>query len=120
MNDVAGFYQEFTLVPQQNVTANTTLPTNGMDLGLFDEVRLFLTVGAPTGTSPTLTVNVLGVDPDGGTVQLAQFNSGSAITAAGEWTVSLVNFGRRIQIQFVVGGTTPSFPVKVTGVGKTY
>lgn len=106
-----------------------TISANGnsgtVDLRWSTDVALSVTVGTPTGTSPTLMVQLDMLDACGnwitGVVKLA-----ANVTASGTYvaygglhansSVVLTDTGR---ISWTVGGTTPSFPgAQISLVGR--
>ena len=119
------YKRPFTIVAAGTVVntpnATTSIPTSGYNASPFNAARLYLNVTAVSGASASVVVNVMGKDPNGTWVQLAQFNNGTGITATGEWSVALTTMSRIIRIDFVVANTTtPSFTVTVSGDGETY
>jgi hypothetical protein len=89
----------------------------------YERISLYVAVAnAPTGTSPTLTFTLYGLDPYGATYSLV---ASSAISAAGDAILQVgpsmgsgtpyLFVPQLVQVSWTVGGTTPSF----TGVNAT-
>jgi hypothetical protein len=118
---------------QPAITATTK--TDVLSTDQYHELALNFVVGTPTGTSPTLSISLLILDPvesaNGtpltipltATALTAAANIRAVITRDGTLTVwingSATNIGKVgvpmiWQILLTVGGTTPSFPVLAT------
>lgn len=116
-----------------NVLALGAQTASGSALGTFPGentggVFYLSVVGAPTGTTPTLTAKIQELNPVSGNfvdVPGAVFTSGN-ITAAGDWklvihpaatasanAVVANSLGRTFQVVWTIGGTTPSFNMGV-------
>ena len=88
-----------------------------------------LVIGAPTGTSPTLTAQVQ-VSPDGGTTWVNLPGAVTAtINAAGTYSLfiypgltavanSIINafLTKTWRLVYTIGGSTPSFPINAVSV----
>lgn len=83
----------------------------------YERLGLFIAqVGAPTGTTPSLTITLQALDQDGNVYTLA---AGTAITAAAVQEISVgpglgatpnLFIPQLVQVQWAVTGTTPVFP----------
>ena len=92
--------------------------SNGHNVAGFIEGRFLINVTAVSGTDPTLDC-------------LAQFSwdnstyydtdeSATQITATGEYSIPVTNFGKYLRFDYTIGGTdTPTFTFTVDFVGKT-
>lgn len=116
-----------TLFDLSATSTGTTITASGnsgpaaIDLLDVTDVTLLLTVGTPTGTSPSLTVQLDVLDPDGNwipavTKTAALTTAGTAAAFAG---LHVPNAGpasspfvlpRWARIAWTVVGTTPAFP----------
>lgn len=80
--------------------------------------KVKLVVGTPTGTSPTLTPQMVCFDASGNSLGV-QHPAYTAITAAGTYWFVFDNLDpsnspvadTTFQLKLVTGGTTPSFPI---------
>lgn len=91
----------------------------GVDVSSYTEALLFVDITAVSGTTPTLDL----------TVQTYDFLSQqwfsvpgvtiSQQTASGQVPVALTNFGETVRLNWVVGGTTPSFTFSASVVPKS-
>ena len=95
-----------------------------IDLRLVQDVTLMVNViGAPGGTTPTLVVGLDFADPFGNfvaqAIKTASLNAAGAVAVSGGLHISpglvLPEFGR---ISWTLGGTTPSFAVQITLIGR--
>lgn len=119
----------------KNVNITATGTTDFLTAAEFRELGINITVGTPTGTSPTLTITFNIYDPllgSGTPIQTITITA-TALTAAALVRFSIkngiasVSIGNTITnlgqvgslpmlwtVTFTVGGTTPSFPVSAT------
>lgn len=89
------------------------------NLGAGEVLRYVLQVSAVSGTSPTMTVKLVGADD-------AAFSTNKVtlgaivdnITAVGLYRIPLANVARKryIRLEYTIGGTTPSFTVTLNVV----
>lgn len=131
-----------TIYPGGNITGplTSTTTSDNMSFDDFDELAMNFVVTAVSGTSPTLTVKLVCLDPmeSGITPPLTLTLNSSAITAAstmrfiikdGVATVWIngsatslgnMNLPMVLQVQFAIGGTSPSFSVVATYEARSY
>jgi hypothetical protein len=108
----------FDLIEAQTLTANATGPAVSL-AGFEGNVELIVRSGTPGNGTGTLSLQ-LQTSADGSTNWQ---NVGSALaaftTAAGTVAANLNPFGclQYIRVVATVGGTSPSFPVCVLGIG---
>jgi hypothetical protein len=102
------------LLEAQTLTASVNGPAVSLT-GFEGNVDVIARIGTPTGTTPTLSLQ-LQTSPDGST---AWANVGPVLgaftTAAGGASANLNPAGclQYVRVVATVGGTTPSFPVAV-------
>lgn len=103
----------------------TTVTTNGnsdtINLGHASRILASVTVGTPTGTSPTLDVVVETLDPIGHWLPVATLTklTAAAFTYAptGPGTANTYVLGNEIRFRWTIGGTdTPTFPAFAVAV----
>lgn len=101
----------------------TTTNSSTIAAGGFAEIGFYVNVTAVAGTTPSLTVSIQ-ASSDGGTTW---FNlvSGTAITAAGTQKIDVgasttnnTTFGDTVRAVAAITGTTPSFTMSITAIGK--
>jgi hypothetical protein len=101
-------------------TANSTNvvdATSSRNLGSGEPMFLLAKVGTVSGTSPTLTANLVGADDVGFSTNKITIATATPTLAAAQ-ADALVRFGipshtakRYFRIEYTVGGTTPSVTV---------
>jgi hypothetical protein len=82
--------------------------------GQLETLRFVLNVSAVSGTSPTMTVNLVGADDSGFSTNKVTIGGISTnITAVGNYRIPTANVGRKryYRLEYTIGGTTPSFTV---------
>jgi len=80
--------------------------------GRLQDLATILQVTAVSGTTPTMTVKLVGADDSGfSTNKVTLGEYGTTINATGLYRIPIGNVARKryIRLEFVVGGTTPSF-----------
>jgi hypothetical protein len=108
--------------------ASTQNSTNLVDrgaagsLGAGTPIALIVKIGTITGTSPTLTINLVGADNAGFTTNKITVATLTPTIATGQ-ADTLLHFGiphtaakRYYRLEYVVGGTTPALTV-TAGMG---
>lgn len=107
------------------ITANG----NGADLDVskYVELDIYVNITAVSGTTPTVVFNLdtksEDVAPAYGSVftSSAQTGTGLLISSVGPGTANAKGFGRTVRFRWsATGGTTPSFTVSFTLVGKYF
>ena len=104
--------------PLASSARTTSGQSAGLELFLYEEAIFFLNVTAVSGTTPTLDVS-LDYSPDG----TNWFPSGivfTQITADAMQLKTITTFGRFVRINYVIGGTTPSFTFIMDVVAKNF
>ena len=105
-------------VSNAQVVTATGNSTDYIDLGslmstVYGRVlRFILQVTAVSGTSPTMTVNLVGADDSGFSTNKVTIGGISTnITAVGNYCIPAANVGRKryLRLEYTIGGTTPSF-----------
>lgn len=105
-------------------TAGGTGPV--LDLRYVTDVALSVTAGTPTGTSPTLMVQVDMLDACGNWI-LGVVKLSANITASGTYqaygglhigSTAAVVLTDRGRVSWTVGGTSPSFPAQISLIGR--
>lgn len=102
-------------------TATSTQTSAALDTTGFKEALITLSVGAVSGTSPTLDVKVQSSATSGGTYAditgavFGQKTSGGSITAPNVFVSRLQLDGQRpfLKVVATIAGTTPSFALAV-------
>src|SRR5215217_1273212 len=105
-------------VTQQLVTFDPRGDSGVIDTSAGNEnvehsARVFLDVGAPTGTAPTLNVFFYGV-VNGKNYLLFQFTQ--VTTTASRQSARVDNCPRDVLVAWTIAGTTPSYPFEVAVV----
>ena len=106
--------------------ATTTITANGnsgsLAVGAYRELALDITVSAVSGTSPTLNFVLNRIGANGNAYAVW---TGAQLTAAGVQSASIgaglainVSFGATAELVWTVGGTSPSFTVTLSLLGK--
>lgn len=106
--------------------ANDALTANGtsgaLAVGAFTELALDIDVTVVSGTSPTLQFTLNRIGPNGNAFPLwtsAQLTAAGSVSASiGAGLTTNVSFGAAVELGWTVGGTSPSFTVTVSLVGK--
>jgi VCBS repeat-containing protein len=86
--------------------------TAALNLGAGEIPKAILQVSAVSGTSPTLTVKLVGADDSGFSTNKVTIGAiVDNITAAGLYRIPIGNVARKryYRLEYTVGGTTPSF-----------
>lgn len=93
-------------IPSQSAVTATGTDTFVMFVGDYSTLRLTLNVTARSGTTPTLDVDVLTCDTEGGTYYVAgSFAQKTSVTSERKtFTVD-----RFVKLKWTISGTTPSF-----------
>jgi len=112
----AAFIKEVTFSASSAKTANGNSGTP-VDLSAYDVGIVIVNVTAVSGTSPTLTVNFQACQDAAGTI-CASHTATASITATGTYLLKLNQYGRYANVNWVVGGTSPSFTMSVYGAFK--
>lgn len=96
--------------------------TANLDTSITSQLLILANISAVSGTSPTLSFNLYQVGFD---AVLYPIISSSVFSAAGQWIVSVgvgasSNFtvGNVMLINYVIGGTTPSFTFSLNVLGR--
>jgi len=90
---------------------------SSFDVSGLREGILWLNVTSVAGVNPTLVVHLEG-SPDGLDWDYPPLYSFASVSGIGKWRLFVTNFGKYIRINFVIGGTTPSFRFQVVFTGK--
>ncbi|MCL8207184.1 MAG: hypothetical protein K6V97_03800 [Actinomycetia bacterium] len=111
-----------TVYSQANLTLTANGTSGSLAVGTFTELALDIDVTAVSGTSPTLNFVLNRIGPNGNAYQIW---AGAQITATGSQSASIgaglttnVSFGATVELVWTVGGTSPSFTVTLSIVGK--
>ena len=109
-NTIKNFQVPFTSAARTSSSNSATF-----DVGQADNLVLYLSVTAQSGTTPTLDVKCQD-SPDGGTTFFDI--AGTAFTQVGATTSSQVvtatrKFGSKIRVVTTIAGTTPSYTFAV-------
>lgn len=106
--------QHLNLFKSAEVTE--TSQTAAIDVSGADELSVFLSVTAASGTSPTLDV-VIQDSPDGLLwYDKESFTQATAVTSEAK---RLTNFGKFVRVKYTIGGTdTPTFTFEVKATGR--
>jgi hypothetical protein len=100
------------------ITANGDTKTAFQEISEFQEANFFLNCTAASGTSPTLDVDVLTYsEKTGEWYVIGSFKQISGVDK--DIQTLLGGLGGRNALLFTVGGTDPSFTVKISGQYKT-
>lgn len=86
------------------------------NLGAGEECEYVLQISAASGTSPTMTVKMVGADDSGFSTNKVTLGAiVDNITAVGLYRIAPANVARKryIRMEYTIGGTTPSFTVTV-------
>jgi len=94
----------------------TTASTAITGLGLYAEGQVFLNVTAKSGTSPTLNCAIQTSTDGTNYFTIADFNEATVVSTQ---HIVLTNFGNKLRINSVLGGTSPSFTFKITASLKS-
>lgn len=114
---------DVVLLPQTTVTANGNSYAAGpnqriVDCSDYDAMLLVLEVTAASGTSPSLTVQVLTQSPaTGNWVQIGSFPAQTAVGAV-TLSLSIGQVPNKLAFAWTVAGTTPSFTFAVSALTK--
>jgi len=84
------------------------------NLGADQVPRFILNVSAVSGTSPTMTLNLVGADDSAFSTNKVTIGSiTTQITAVGNYRIPVANVARKryYRLEYTIGGTTPSFTV---------
>lgn len=95
-------------------TLNAAGTTNGtvVQIDKPNDVRLLLTIGTATGTTPTFDVEVKGADDLAFTVNVVSYGRFSSIAGGVVGSTRVMDiscFKRYLRSTSVLGGTTPSY-----------
>lgn len=106
------------IVPSMTVTTSGNTDPINIRSNIGNNLRIQLNVTATSGTTPTLAVTVQDT-VDGG----ANWNNLTpAFTTATGITRQVINipapYGYLIRLNYVVGGTTPSFTFQADGIAR--
>lgn len=103
-------------------TATSATGSGALSVGQYRELAYDATISAVSGTTPSLTLILERQGADGNWYQVF---ASSAITAAGVVSASLgaglstaVAFGQTVRVRWTITGTTPSFTVTHSLIGK--
>jgi hypothetical protein len=80
--------------------------------GNLQKLAAILNITAASGTSPTLTVKLVGADDSGFSTNKVTLGAiVDNITAVGNYRIPIANVARKryIRLEYTAGGTTPSF-----------
>jgi hypothetical protein len=83
-----------------------------LNLGADQVSRFILNISAVSGTSPTMTVLLVGADDSSFATNKVTIGAiTTAITAVGNYRIPVANVARKrfYRLEFVLTGTTPSF-----------
>jgi len=83
-----------------------------VNLGAGEVLRYILQISAASGTSPTMTVRLVGADDSSFATNKVTLGAiVDNITAAGLYRIPLANVARKryVRLEYTVGGTSPSF-----------
>lgn len=113
--------------------AAVTATGDGSEVDMSDAagpINLILSIGAVTGTSPTLSVTVKSAPNSGGTYAAVPEGTLFSLTSSDANSVKVIvlpqNVNGFLKISWTAGGTTPSFTVaplfvaqkRITGTGQ--
>ena len=115
MYDITDRYQALNLIVPQAATATVNGTAIDLGPGYHSDSLAILTIGAVTGTTPTLDVTIKGSDTSGGSyTTLTTFTQVTASTkiACGR-VLRDTGLKRWIKAVATIGGTTPSFTFSV-------
>jgi hypothetical protein len=93
-----------------------------VNLGAGDPLLALVNIGTPTGTSPTLTINLVGADDSGfSTNKITIASLAPSLTSGTEKGGVYLSIPphapkRYFRFEYTVGGTTPSIPVRHAGL----
>jgi hypothetical protein len=109
------------MVPDPNLTTvlnNATITASGnsgvLNVGYgAKEVSLYIDIPvAPTGTNPTIYFDIVEMDPNQLAFQISQHRYGAQFTTSGQQVITIPSTrSPYIQINWTVGGSTPSWGV---------
>lgn len=106
-----GRYKELELVASaaRTATGNSGVVATSGSNEFGNDLVLYLDVTAASGTSPTLDIEVFGV------VNAVKYSLGSFAqkTAAGQERLVITNAPKDVQLDWTIGGGTPSFTFNV-------
>lgn len=115
------------IVPATYQTVVITTNGNGADIDVskYVELDVFINITAVSGTTPTVVFNLDTKSEDAAPVygslftSSAQTGTGLVVSSVGPGTANAKGFGRTVRFRWAsIGGTTPSFTVSFTLVGK--
>lgn len=106
------------------VAAGTVITANG-NVGPFDvsnctEGEVVIDITAVSGTTPTINFFFEQLDFQSGKYVLVA-SAGTIAQQTGVATIGVpvTNFGENVRLRYVVGGTTPSFTLGASFIGKS-
>lgn len=117
------------LVSATYQTVVITANGNGADIDVskYVELDLYINITAVSGTTPTAVFNLDTKSEDAAPAYASVFSSsaqtgtGLVISSVGPGTANAKGFGRTVRFRWsAIGGTTPSFTVNFTIVGKYF
>ena len=113
----SAFIKEATILASAARTAsgNSSSP---IDVAAYAGGVIAIDVTAVSGTSPSMTVNVVTCSDSGTSNCGFVHTASSAITATGKTLLKVNNFGRFVRIEYTISGTSPSFTFSVYGAFK--
>lgn len=98
-----------------------------IDVSKYVELDLYINITAVSGTTPTVVFNLDTKSEDAAPAYASVFTSsaqtgtGPLISSVGPGTANAKGFGRTVRFRWsAIGGTTPSFTVSFTLVGKYF
>lgn len=86
------------------------------NIGADQVPRVIISISAVSGTSPTMVPTLVGADDSGFSTNKVTIGSiTTPITAVGNYRMPVANVARKrfYRVEYVIGGTTPSFTTTV-------
>lgn len=97
-------------------TASGDSKTTFIDVEGFKGALFFLKCTAKSGTTPTLAAKVITYDKK--TAEWYDLVTFTQLTDIGKEMKSATDIGSRIAVEYIIGGTTPSFTFTVSAILK--
>jgi len=110
-------WKEIELLASGARTTSGDTKEHPVVVGDFNEINVFLDVTAVSGTSPTLDVKIVTLDPVSGKwFPLITFDT---VTTVDKGMAYAQGIGAKIAVEWTIGGTAPSFTFSIGAVLKT-
>lgn len=114
-SDVQARYSTtYTILPSSVISSSGN--SDPIDVSDYLYGIIFVDVTAVSGTSPTLTIIIESQDPV--SLKYAEITRKENITTIGTYAIQISNFGNKIRVRWILGGTTPSFTLSMGGIFK--